>query len=135
MHQSTHTQDVSCAELYVSQIETLREEIVAAVASIAANDSEGVQESVARQEFLAAGLARLFWRVKNETAPSLTVDDRTRILRSAGRLQQTAQGYAALLQHSGSSIAVLASLCRSHTLPATEVRGARPARQTWSCEM
>ncbi len=132
MDHASHTLDTSCAGLYVSQIETLRKEIDAAIASIATNDSHALQESVMRQEFLAAGLAFLLRQMKSELPSS---QHRAHILNSADRLRHTVQCYSALLQHSGRSITVRASLCRSHTLPAFEVRGARPVRQTWSCEM
>jgi hypothetical protein len=43
--------------------------------------------------------------------------------------------YAALLKHSGRSIALLVSLCRTHTGQLPETGLSRSKCQTWSCEI
>lgn len=128
--------DTTNGEFYLSQLEALRAEIEIAVAAISGDDVGGLEESVARQEFLASSLTALLRQMhRDEGMTPLPAWVRSRILSGMHGLQTSVRVYSALLQHSGASIAILASLCRSHTLPCAEVRGARPARQTWSCEV
>jgi hypothetical protein len=58
-----------------------------------------------------------------------------KIRAASGALRELNLQYSALLRHAGRSVALLASLCRSHTGRIQEARGTRLKHQTWSCEM
>lgn len=122
--------DQTGASTYLQQLQALACEISLAMDAIAANALSRLQESVARQEMLCsllAGTAR---------APRF-ISDRaveTKIQQASEAIRELNLQYAALLRHSGRSIALLLSLCRTHTGQFQEVRGPRWKRQTWSCE-
>ncbi len=139
--QALQTRD-EIAATYLQQLQALASEISIATDAIAANALTKFQESVARQEMLCTSLASMAATVSKELRsskqPSLSGNDstvQTRILEASGTLHQLNLQYASLLKHSGRSIAVLASLCRSHKGLFQEARGPRLKQQTWSCEM
>ena len=135
----THDQ---LAAAYLLQLQTLAFEISVAMDAIAANALTSFQESVAKQEMLCGVLANMAntitKRVRSSAQPILFLSDssvESRIRATSEAIRELNLQYAALLRHSGRSIAILASLCRSHTGEFQEARGPRSKRQTWSCEM
>jgi hypothetical protein len=109
--------------------------------AIARNAITSFQESVAKQEMLCAVLANLAntigERVSSAERPPLLSDSSVarKIRVTTTAIRDLNLQYAALLKHSGRSIALLVSLCRSHTGQLQEAGGSRSKRQTWSCEM
>ena len=127
---------------YLLQLQALAFEISVAMDAIAANALTSFQESVAKQEMLCSVLANMAKtireKVRSSEQPLLVLSDSSvepRIRAASEAISQLNLQYAALLKHSGRSIALLASLCRSHTGEFQEARGPRSKRQTWSCEM
>jgi hypothetical protein len=130
------------AATYLQQLQALAAEISIATDAIAANALSSFQESVARQEMLCASLVKSASSVgeslRSSEQPSLSGIDSAielKIRATSGTIRELNLQYAALLKHSGRSIALLASLCRSHTGQFQEARGPRLKHQTWSCEM
>jgi hypothetical protein len=130
------------AASYLQQLQALAIELSAAMDAIAANALSKFQESVARQEMLCASLVivsnTVSERFRSSETPLLPGIDKAvelKIQATSGAIRELNLQYAALLKHSGRSIALLASLCRSHTGQFREVRGTRLKHQTWSCEM
>jgi len=130
------------AATYLQQLQALGFEISLAMDAIAGNALHGFQESVAKQEMLCAVLATIAKTIGKQAGasgqPFLICTDpavEQKIQATLAAIRQLTQQYAALLRHSGKSIALLASLCRSHTVPFEGARGSRLKRQTWSCEM
>jgi hypothetical protein len=130
------------AATYLQHLQALAFELSVAMDAIAANAITRLQESVAKQEMLCSVLATMVHTI-SETAslsgqPSLVVTDvsvEQNIQTTSRAISQLNLQYAALLRHSGRSIALLVSLCRSHTGQHLEAGGSRSKRQTWSCEM
>jgi hypothetical protein len=134
----THDQ---LAANYLQQLQALAFEISVAMDAIARNAITSFQESVAKQEMLCAVLANLAntigERVSSAERPPLLSDSSVarKIRVTTTAIRDLNLQYAALLKHSGRSIALLVSLCRSHTGQLQEAGGSRSKRQTWSCEM
>jgi hypothetical protein len=130
------------AATYLQHLQALASELSIAMDAIAGNAITRFQESVAKQEILCSVLATMAHTI-SETArlsgqPSLVVTDvsvEQNIQTTSRAISQLNLQYAALLRHSGRSIALLVSLCRSHTGQHLEAGGSRSKRQTWSCEM
>ena len=127
---------------YLQHMQELASEISAAMDAIAANALPRFQESVAKQEMLCASLVKAANTVNEGLPPNerpLLPGDGTevelKIRTTSAAIRELNLQYAALLKHSGRSIAVLASLCASHTGRFQEARGPRLKHQTWSCEM
>ena len=132
----------SLGAAYLLQLQALGFEISVAMDAIAANALSSFQESVAKQEMLCSVLAHMaktmHEKVRSSGQPLLVLSDSSvepRIRAASEAISQLNLQYAALLRHSGRSIAILASLCRSHTGQFQEACGLRSKRQTWSCEM
>jgi environmental stress-induced protein Ves len=130
------------AATYLQHLQALAFELSVAMDAIAANAITNFQESVARQEMLCAVLATIAHTVSEKSKlsgqPSMVVMDASvgqDIRTTSEEIRQLNLQYAALLRHSGRSIALLVSLCRSHTGQHLEAGGSRVKRQTWSCEM
>jgi hypothetical protein len=130
------------ATRYLQRLQALEVEISVAMDAIAANALPRLQESVAKQEMLCAGLVTMANSVsegfRTSDAPLLPCIDtavESKIRAASGAIRDLNLQYAALLRHSGKSIALLISLCRSHTGQFQEARGPRLKHQTWSCEM
>jgi len=130
------------ATRYLLQLQALAFELSVAMDAIAANASSGFQDSVAKQEVLCAGLATMANSVGEglqtpEAALLPCIDPAigVRIRATTETIRELNLQYAALLKHSGKSIALLISLCRTHTGRFQEARGPRLKHQTWSCEM
>jgi hypothetical protein len=127
---------------YLQQLQDLAFEISVATDAIAANALPRFQESVARQEMLCSNLATMANSVsegfRSSLQPLLAHNDTAvelKIRATSKAISELNLQYAALLKHSGRSIALLASLCRSHTGNFQEAHGPRLKHQTWSCEM
>ena len=133
---------------YQQQLEDLAAELQTGISAIESNSLPALESSIAKQELLCASLAisaramgdRL--RALNQPAtlamPRNTVDAEVdkKILATAAAVQQLNLQYASLIQHSGRSIALLSSLCRSHKGQFPEARGTRVnSNSTWSCQM
>jgi hypothetical protein len=140
-NQSGQTHDQLAAE-YLLQLQALAFEISVAMDSIAANALTSFQESVAKQEMLCGVLAcmanAISAKVRSSGQTLLVLSDsgvEPRIRATSESIRELNLQYAALLKHSGRSIALLASLCRFHTGQFQEARGPRSKRQTWSCDI
>jgi hypothetical protein len=133
--------DDELANAYLQQLQALASEISLAMEAIATNALTSFQESVARQEMLChmiAGIAKTIRAKVWSPEQHLLVSDRfleARIRETSEAIRRQNLQYAALLRHSGRSIALLSSLCQSHTGQFQEARGPRSKRETWSCEM
>ncbi len=130
------------AAKYLQQLQELASEISVASDAIAANALPRLQESVAKQEMLCACLTKLANKVGEGFGPSQQpsfsgIDPAVelKIQAASGTIRELNLQYAALLRHSGRTIALLASLCRSHTGQFQEAHGPRLKYQTWSCEV
>ena len=139
--QAIQTHD-ELAAAYLQQLQALAFEISMAMDAIAANALSRFQESVVKQEMLCGVLASMAKavtaKVRSSGQPPLVLSDRSverRIQAASEAIRKLNLQYAALLKHSGRSIALLASLCRFHTGQFQEVRGPRSKRQTWSCDI
>jgi hypothetical protein len=135
----THDQ---LAASYLQQLQALAFEISVAMDAIARNAINSFQESVAKQEMLCAVLANLAKPIGapagSSTRLPLGLGDNAvarNIRATTTAIQDLNLQYAALLKHSGKSIALLVSLCRSHTGQTEEAGLSRSKHQTWSCEM
>jgi hypothetical protein len=130
------------AATYLQQLQALAFEISVAMDAISTNAITSFQESVAKQEMLCAVLATMANTMSEKASlseqPLLVLSDSSverKIRAASGAIRELNLQYAALLRHSGRSIALLVSLCRSHTGQHQEAGGSRSKRQTWSCEM
>jgi hypothetical protein len=130
------------AVTYLQQLQALAFEISVAMDAIAGNAVASFQESVAKQEMLCAVLANMAKSMSQKNGSStgtpLILGDRSvdRKIRAASEaIRDLNLQYAALLKHSGRSLALLVSLCRSHTGQHLEAGGSGSKHQTWSCEM
>ena len=130
------------AATYLQKMQELAFEITVAMDAIASNRLPKFQESVARQEMLCASLASMANAVgegirSSEQADLSRLDSAVdqKIRAAGGAIRELNQQYAALLKHSGKTIALLALLCRSQSGRLQEACGPRLKHQTWSCEM
>ncbi len=130
------------AASYLQQLQALAFEISVAMDAIARNAITNFQESVSKQEMLCAVLANL---ANTIAAPAgsprqlpLGQGDNSvaqKIRATTTAIRDLNLQYAALLKHSGRSIALLVSLCKTHTGQTEEAGLSRLKHQTWSCEM
>jgi hypothetical protein len=130
------------AATYLQQMQELAFEISVAMDAIAANALSKFQESVAKQEMLCASLATMANTVsegfRSSGTPLLSSIDpsiESKIRATSSAIRELNLQYAALLKHSGRSIALLSLLCSSYNGRFQEARGPRLKHQTWSCEM
>jgi hypothetical protein len=142
MNHGTFQQRDQIAVRYLQQMQELALEISGAMEAIAANKISKLQECIAGQEELCACLATMANAVSEELrsvqTPSHSGIDpsiESRIQEAGKSIRELNLQYAALLKHSGKSIALLSLLCNSHAGRFTEARIPRLKRQTWSCEM
>jgi hypothetical protein len=142
MNGEQHLMRDRIAAAYLQHLQELASEINLATGAIAANALPAFQESVAKQEMLSASLASMANTVSQRLHSPQGVSPsqgetaiESRIRQASLELNELNLRYAALLRHSGKSIALLASLCRTHAGQFQEGRGPRLKRQTWSCEM
>jgi hypothetical protein len=134
-------QSDSLAVAYLQQLQQLAFEISAAMDAIAANALAKFQESVAKQEMLCFSLKQMADAVAKgspSAREALQSEDPNldqKMQAASEAIRKLNLRYAALLKHSGRSIALLASLCRNHLGQIEEIHGPRLKHQTWSCEM
>ena len=129
------------AATYLQQLQALASEICGAMEAISSNSLTALQESVARQEMLCAEVAMVAHAFGHRSpapeqplVPAETPVE-AKIRAARGAILELNLQYGALLKHSGRTIALLLSLCRSHTGRSQEARGPRLKQKTWSCEM
>lgn len=142
MNQETLQSRDQIAATYLQQMQELASEISVGMDAIAANKLPNFQDSVSRQEVLCSSLATMAnavsegFRLPDAPSPSSIDPSIEHKIQAAGdAIRELNLQYAALLKHSGKSIALLSLLCNSHAGRFQEDRGARLKRQTWSCEM
>jgi hypothetical protein len=130
------------AATYLEHLQALAFEISVAMSAIAGNDLIRFRDSVAKQEMLCAVLASIANTIREQIRSSdhgvtglsdPTVEENIRF--TTGAIRHLNLAYGALLKHSGRSMALLASLCRTHTGEVFEINGSRSKHQTWSCEI
>jgi hypothetical protein len=127
---------------YLDLLRSLASEMEKAMQAIAHNVLPDLEESVASQQIMSARLVVL----ADEISPSLKSNpavspaglgpEMMQQVRVAGdALQNLNRRYAALLQHSSRSVALMASLFSSYKGQFKEASGPRLKHQTWSCRM
>jgi hypothetical protein len=127
---------------YLQLLRSLASEMENAMQAIAHNALPDLEESVASQQIMSARLLVL----ADEISPSLKSnpavshagadEDVMHQVQIAGdTLQKLNRRYAALLQHSSRSVALMASLFNSYQGQIKEASGPRLKHQTWSCRM
>jgi hypothetical protein len=132
---------VKAAE-YLELLRSLASEMEKAMRAIAHNALPDLEEIVASQQIMSARLLAL----ANEISPTLNSNpavspaglgpEMMQQVRVAGdALQNLNRRYAALLQHSSRSVALMASLFSSYKGQFKEASGPRLKHQTWSCQM
>jgi len=136
-----HDRDLKAAD-YLQSLRLMTRELERAMQAIAGNALTDLEESIDNQQVLSARLAKLAddLCVPLETRPAMAVanidEDMARQIRAADdTLQRLNRQYAALLQHSTRSIALMASLVSSFQGQIQEDSGTRLKLQTWSCQM
>lgn len=152
MNRETFQTRAQLADVYLGQLQALALELEVVMDAVAANALSPLEESVSKQETLCSSLIKMTVTMNNESlqhtvptnmppnsskvpAPEVEAAVEQKIHATKRAIQTLNQRYAALLKHSGESIALLACLCRSHTEPFQEARASRLKHQTWSCEM
>ena len=131
---------------YLHLLQSLAEELEVAMGAISRNALLDLEESLVDQEALGARLRMLagevsLFRQRNpETAPAMSPagidsDLASRMIRASTTLQQLNREYAALLQYSSRSAAMMVSLLSSCKGQFQEASGSRLKVQTWSCQM
>jgi hypothetical protein len=127
---------------YLELLQSLASEMEKAMQAIAHNALPDLEESVASQQIMSTRLLVL----ADEISPSLKANpavsqvgadaDMVQQVQAAGdTLQKLNRRYAALLQHSSRSVALMASLFSSYKGQFKEASGPRLKHQTWSCQM
>jgi hypothetical protein len=132
----------SMAAEYLELLRSLASEMEKAMQAVAHHALPDLEESVSSQQIMSARLLVL----ANEISPTLKSNpavspagldaEMTQQVRVAGdALQDLNRRYAALLQHSSRSVALMASLFNSYKGQFKEASGPRLKHQTWSCQM
>jgi hypothetical protein len=111
-----------------------------AMQAIAHNALPDLEESVASQQIMSARLLVLADEISPKSNPAVSPagvdEDMLQQVQLAGdALQKLNRRYAALLQHSSRSVALMASLFSSYQGQLKEASGPRLKHQTWSCQM
>lgn len=99
-------------ELYVQQLESMREEISRSMQAISGNSLQVLEESLWRQEVLCVSLQRLVRAMVGQDPRSPAM---ARIRSATADLHRLNQTYARLIQQSKSSCDLMYGLCRSYT--------------------
>jgi len=130
------------AAVYLMELQALASEIDVAMEAIATNKVTSLHESVARQERLCDGLRHMAMTFtlhsesqKTESQGDADIAVRKTIKETIDLICKQNVQYAALLRHSGRSIEILTSLCRSCIGEFSVRSGIKSKRQTWSCEV
>jgi hypothetical protein len=132
--------DLKAAE-YLQSLRALTDELEAAMGAIARNALPELEDSIDNQQVLSARLNGLVndlcvpLQANSGISQANLDEDMKGQIRSANQtLQRLNQRYAALLQHSSRSVAIMASLFSSFQGQFQEASGPRSI-QTWSCQM
>jgi hypothetical protein len=127
---------------YLQILRSLKSELEVALQAISHNALAYFEESVADQEVLSTRLtmlgAELSFSSKASPTSSQTgihSDLRCQIAAAAEELQKLNRSYAALLQHSSHSVALMISLVCSFKGHFQGASASRSKYQTWSCQM
>jgi hypothetical protein len=130
------------ASEYLNSLHSLTSELETAMQAIARNALPELEQSVAAQQTLSERLCGLAddlclpLGVEPSISNAPLDPDLARQLRTATDTLQTLNcKYAALLQHSSRSVALMASLFSSFQGHLQEASGPRLKHQTWSCQM
>ncbi len=137
------TEDRNCkAAEYLLLLRSLAEELEKAMRANAQKALQDLEESISNQQMLTAKLVLLADEISvplkaNPAAQPTGIDGdlMRRILVANDSLQKLNRGYAALLQHSSRSVALMVSLFASINGEFQEASGPRFKYQTWSCRM
>jgi hypothetical protein len=127
---------------YLQSLRDLAQELERAMQAIARNALAEFEESIALQQSLCGRLGELArelsapLEVHAEDMDTWLDNDMTNQIQAAsGVLQKLNLRYAALLQHSSRSVALMASLFSSFKGQFQEASGPRLKHQTWSCQV
>jgi hypothetical protein len=129
---------------YLRLLRSLSGELEKAMNAIARNALADLEESVASQQMLSHRLTELVTEIclplessSSFVAPQSGSDDNVmrQIHAASLTLQKLNRRYAALLQHSSRSVALMAPLFSSFKGQFQEASGPRLKYQTWSCQM
>jgi hypothetical protein len=125
---------------YLQLLRSLSSEMEKAMQAIAGNALPDLEESVASQQVLSARLLVLADEISPKSNPAVlmaSVDQQMlqQVQLAGDTLQKLNRRYAALLQHSSRSVALMASLFSSYQGQLKEASGPRLKHQTWSCQM
>jgi predicted translin family RNA/ssDNA-binding protein len=133
--------DLKAAE-YLQSLRSMTGELERAMQAIARNALPEFEESIDSQQVLSVRLAKLAddlcapLQAKAVIARAAIDEDMMRQIRSADEtLQRLNERYAALLQHSSRSVALMASLFSSFQGQFQEASSPRLKHETWSCQM
>jgi hypothetical protein len=127
---------------YLQLLRSLASEMEKAMQAIAHNALPDLEESVTSQQIMSARLLVLADEISpslksNSAVSAAAVDEEMKhqVLVAGDALQRLNRRYAALLQHSSRSVALMASLFNSYQGQFKEASGPRLKHQTWSCQM
>jgi hypothetical protein len=131
---------------YLEILRSLASEMEKAMQAIAQNALPELEESVASQQIMSSRLLVLADEIspslKSNPAvssagadPGVDKDVMHQVQIAGDTLQKLNRRYAALLQHSSRSVALMASLFNSYKGQIKEASGPRLKHQTWSCRM
>jgi hypothetical protein len=127
---------------YLQALRSMTAELERAMQAIAHNALSDFEDSIDSQQVLSARLARLADELSRPLEKQSAIarvpmeDDMMRQINTAGdTLQRLNRRYAALLQHSSRSVALMTSFFSSFHGQFQEASGPRLKHQTWSCQM
>jgi gas vesicle protein len=127
---------------YLQSLRDLARELERAMQAIARNGLADFEESIAAQQTLSYRLGEIARELsapleaQTEGMETELDNDMTKQIQDAsGVLQKLNLRYAALLQHSSRSVALMASLFSSFRGQFQEASGPRLKHQTWSCQV
>ncbi|MGD0734489.1 MAG: hypothetical protein ABR976_05050 [Terracidiphilus sp.] len=127
---------------YLRLLVALREEMDTAMGAIANNALVQFEDSIASQQLMSARLLVLADELSvplttDRAASPVPIDDKLmhQIFIAGDSLQKLNRTYAALLQHSSRSTALMVSFFASARGQIQEASGPRLKYQTWSCQM
>jgi hypothetical protein len=131
---------------YLQLLRSLASEMEKAIQAIAHNDLPDLEDSVANQQIMSSRLLVLADEIspslKSQSAvsfasvdPGVDQDVMHQVQVAGDSLQKLNRRYAALLQHSSRSLALMASLFNSYKGQIKEASGPGLKHQTWSCRM
>lgn len=99
-------------DLYLQQLESMREEMSRSMQAISGNSLQVLEESLWRQEVLCVSLQRLVRAMVGQDPRSAAM---ARVRSATEDLHRLNQTYARLIQQSKASCDLMYGLCRSYT--------------------